>query len=60
MNSSHVMEMPIIGIFSDEGSAVGDSWKVVDYPRLRQTVKSLQPDLMMEQKLPFYSQIEHR
>jgi hypothetical protein len=54
------MEMPIIGIFSDEGSAVGDSWKVVDYPRLRQTVKSLQPDLMMEQKLPFYSQIEHR
>lgn len=39
----------IIGIFSDEGSAAGDSWKVVDYPRLRQTVKSLQPDLMMEQ-----------
>jgi hypothetical protein len=39
----------IIGIFSDEGSAAGDSWKVVDYPRLRHTVKSLQPDLMMEQ-----------
>ena len=39
----------IIGIFSDEGSAAGDSWRVVDYPRLRRTVKSLQPDLMMEQ-----------
>ena len=39
----------IIGIFSDEGSAAGDSWRVVDYPRLRQTVKSLQPDLAMEQ-----------
>jgi hypothetical protein len=39
----------IIGIFSDEGSAAGDSWRVVDYPRLRQTVKALQPDLMMEQ-----------
>ena len=39
----------IIGIFSDEGSAAGDSFRVVDYPRLRRTVKSLQPDLMMEQ-----------
>jgi hypothetical protein len=39
----------IIGIFSDEGSAAGDSWRVVDYPRLRRTVKSLQPDLLMEQ-----------
>ena len=39
----------IIGIFSDEGSGAGDSWRVVDYPRLRRTVKSLQPDLMMEQ-----------
>jgi len=39
----------IIGIFSDEGSAAGDSYRVVDYPRLRRTVKSLQPDLMMEQ-----------
>ena len=39
----------IIGIFSDEGSGAGDSWRVVDYPRLRHTVKSLQPDLVMEQ-----------
>ncbi len=39
----------IIGIFSDEGSGAGDSYRVVDYPRLRQTVKALQPDLMMEQ-----------
>jgi hypothetical protein len=39
----------IIGIFSDEGSAAGDSWRVIDYPRLRRTVKSLQPDLVMEQ-----------
>lgn len=39
----------IIGIFSDEGSVAGDSYRVVDYPRLRRTVKSLQPDLVMEQ-----------
>jgi len=39
----------IIGIFSDEGSPAGDSYRVIDYPRLRRTVKALQPDLMMEQ-----------
>lgn len=39
----------IIGIYSDEGSAAGDSYRVVDYPRLRRTVKSLQPDLHMLQ-----------
>lgn len=39
----------IIGIYSDEGSAAGDSYRVVDYPRLRQTVKSIQPDLLMLQ-----------
>jgi hypothetical protein len=39
----------IIGIYSDEGSAAGDSYRVVDYPRLRRTVKKLQPDLHMLQ-----------
>lgn len=39
----------LIGIYSDEGSAAGDSWRVVDYPRLRHTVKTLQPDLLMLQ-----------
>ncbi|MBN8460802.1 MAG: alpha-L-fucosidase [Verrucomicrobia bacterium] len=37
------------GMFIDEGSPYGDSWRVVDYPRLRQTVKSRQPDLLMMQ-----------
>jgi autotransporter-associated beta strand protein len=36
-------------MFIDEGSPLGDSWRVVDYPRLRQTVKSRQPDLLMMQ-----------
>ena len=39
----------IIGIYSDEGSGAGDSYRVVDYPRLRKTVKSIQPDLLMLQ-----------
>jgi hypothetical protein len=39
----------IIGIYSDEGSAAGDSYRVVDYPRLRQSVKSIQPDLFLLQ-----------
>lgn len=39
----------IDGMFIDEGSPLGDSWRVVDYPRLRQTVKSRQPDLLMMQ-----------
>jgi len=39
----------IIGIYSDEGSGAGDSYRVVDYPRLRQTVKSRQPALVMVQ-----------
>ena len=37
----------IDGLFIDEGSPYGDSWRVVDYPRLRQTIKSRQPDLLM-------------
>ena len=39
----------IDGLFIDEGSPLGDSWRVVDYPRLRQTIKSRQPDLLMMQ-----------
>lgn len=39
----------IIGIYSDEGSGAGDSYRVVDYPRLRQTVKGRQPALVMVQ-----------
>lgn len=39
----------IIGIYSDEGSGAGDSYRVVDYPRLRKIVKSIQPDLHMLQ-----------
>ena len=39
----------IDGLFIDEGSGAGDSWRVVDYPRLRQTIKSRQPDLLMMQ-----------
>ncbi len=37
----------IDGLFIDEGSPLGDSYRVVDYPRLRQTIKSRQPDLLM-------------
>ncbi len=39
----------IDGVFIDEGSTAGDSWRVVDYPRLRQTIKSHQPNLLMMQ-----------
>lgn len=39
----------IDGLFMDEGVVEADSWRVVDYPRLRQTVKSRQPDLIMIQ-----------
>lgn len=39
----------IDGLFVDEGSTAGDSWRVVDYPRLRQTIKSRQPNLLMMQ-----------
>ena len=39
----------IDGLFIDEGSPSGDSWRVVDYPRLRQTIKRRQPDLLMMQ-----------
>ena len=39
----------IAGLYLDEGSAAGDSYKVVDYPRLRQTIKSRNPKLVMIQ-----------
>ena len=39
----------IDGLYLDEGSAAGDSYRVVDYPRLRQTIKNHNPDLLMIQ-----------
>ena len=39
----------IDGLYLDEGSAAGDSYRVVDYPRLRQTIKRHNPDLVMVQ-----------
>lgn len=39
----------IDGLYLDEGSAAGDSYRVVDYPRLRQTIKRSNPDLLMIQ-----------
>ena len=39
----------ILGLYLDEGSAVGDSQRVVDYPRLRKTIKAGNPDLLMGQ-----------
>jgi hypothetical protein len=39
----------IMGLFMDEGSPNGDSYRVIDYPRLRQTIKSRNPDVLMMQ-----------
>lgn len=39
----------ITGLFLDEGSAAGDSHRVVDYPRLRETIKSRAPHLVLQQ-----------
>ena len=39
----------IAGLYLDEGSAAGDSYRVVDYPRLRQTIKAKHPNLLMVQ-----------
>ncbi|MEY4387924.1 MAG: hypothetical protein RLY20_3207, partial [Verrucomicrobiota bacterium] len=39
----------IDGLYLDEGSASANSYSVVDYPRLRQTIKSRNPDLIMIQ-----------
>lgn len=37
----------ISGLFVDEGSSAADSYRVVDYSRLRETIKSRNPDLML-------------
>jgi len=39
----------ITGLYLDEGSPYGDSEKVVDYPRLRDTIKSRAPHLVLLQ-----------
>jgi len=39
----------ISGLFLDEGSSAGDSHRVVDYPRLRKTIKSRAPHLVLQQ-----------
>ena len=39
----------IIGVYLDEGSSAGDSHLVVDYPRLRQTIKRRNAHLIMVQ-----------
>jgi len=39
----------IQGLYMDEGSSAGDSHRVVDYPRLRNTIKGGNPKLMMMQ-----------
>lgn len=37
----------VLGIYVDEGSALGDSDRVVDYHRLRQTIKGKHPQVVM-------------
>lgn len=37
------------GLYLDEGSTAGDSYRVVDYTRLRQTIESRNPHLIMIQ-----------
>ena len=39
----------IIGLYCDEGSPNGDSYTIVDYPRLRHTIKDKHPNLIMIQ-----------
>jgi len=39
----------ISGIFLDEGSSAGDSQRVIDYPRLRETIKSRAPHVVIMQ-----------
>ncbi len=39
----------IVGLYLDEGSGAADSYKVVDYPRLKQTIKGKHPNLLMMQ-----------
>ena len=39
----------ILGLYLDEGSGAGDSYRVLDYPRLRQTITRRHPLLLMMQ-----------
>jgi hypothetical protein len=39
----------IVGVYLDEGSGAGDSFRVVDYSRLRATIKRNHPHLVMVQ-----------
>ena len=39
----------ILGLYLDEGSGEADSYRVVDYPRLRKTITSKHPHLVMMQ-----------
>ena len=39
----------ILGLYLDEGSAAGDSDRVVDYPRLRKTITAKHPHLLLMQ-----------
>jgi hypothetical protein len=39
----------ILGLYLDEGSAAADSYRVVDYPRLRKTITAKHPHLIMMQ-----------
>ena len=39
----------ILGLYLDEGSGAADSYKVVDYPRLRKTITFKHPHLVMMQ-----------
>jgi alpha-L-fucosidase len=39
----------ILGLYLDEGSGAADSYRVVDYPRLRKTITAKHPHLLMMQ-----------
>jgi len=39
----------ILGLYLDEGSGAADSYRVVDYPRLRKTITAKHPHLVMMQ-----------
>lgn len=39
----------ILGLYLDEGSGAADSYRVVDYPRLRKTITTKHPHLLMMQ-----------
>ena len=39
----------ILGLYLDEGSGAADSYRVVDYPRLRKTITEKHPHLLMMQ-----------